>query len=325
MKEPLKAPFIYVLVLLCAAAVLAGLQVLAVWGIADPPAGTFSVAYAVRNLPRAVFDVAIPAVALSIVLMGFRMARRPFSRLLGLLVVLVIGYAALVNGMIWSRTLAARTRPVVEAPRQYLGPGTLTRVGGTFVAVNDVTGAALRGILVADPSRAANRLAVYPAGTVLSRAGSLTITTASRPPLTIAGGVDLSWTALFAPDRFTALFLRDIDTLTVDFEALMAGSLPEFFAASFAFVFLCSASLVLLRLTRWRLANAILLVIAVRGIFSLYHLFAVQVAPQVGRVVTDPAAARLFPAAAFAVLGVVLLLVDILFIPAARWSSPEAA
>jgi len=35
--------------------------------------------------------------------------------------------------------------------------------------------------------------------------------------------------------------------------------------------------------------------------------------------VTDAALARLFPSASFVVLGIVLLLVDIIFIPAKRW------
>jgi hypothetical protein len=324
-KEPLKAPFILVLIILCMTIVLAALQVAAVWGLYDSPSRGFSLAYALQKLPRAIYDVMIPSVVLSIVLLGIRMTRRPFSRLLGLLIVLGVGYVALVNGMIWFRTLAVKSVPAAEAPRQYLRAGTFTRVGGGIVAVSTFTDPAVRGILRVDPERVGNRFTVYPAGVASTRAGTLTITTSTRPPVTISGSADLSWTGVFAPDRFTALFLRDIGTLTSDFDQLLARSLPEFFTACFALVFLCSASLALLRLTRWPLANGILLIIAVRGYFSLYHLLAVSLAPQIGKVIPDSPLARLSAPAAFVVIGVLLLLVDVLFIPADRWSNPERA
>jgi hypothetical protein len=282
----------------------------------------FTLGYALRRLPRAVFDVLIPAVILSMVLLGFRMARHTFSRFLGLLILLGAGYLTLVNGMIWFRNLAGTSSPAAQSPRQYLQTSTFTHVGGSMVAVSGFADPAVRGILLVQPDRAGNRFSVYPAGRVSSQGGTLTITTSTRPPVTIAGSADLSWMGVFAPDRFTAAFLRDIATLTGDFERLLARSLPEFFAASFALVFLCAASLALLRLTRWPLANAIILVIAVRGYFSLYHLLAVQLAPQISQAFSDDLVARLAPSAAFAALAVLLLLMDILFIPGDRWSNP---
>jgi hypothetical protein len=324
-KEPLKAPFIFLFILLCVTVVCAALQVLAAWGLNDSPTRAFSLALLIQRFPRAAVDVMIPSVVLSIMLVGFRMVRHPFSRFLGMLIVLGVGYVSLVNGMIWFRALSRASVPAAAAPRQYLQPATFTAVGDVIVAVNDITGPAVKGVLRVDPSRQGARLSVYAAGAAASRAGTLSITTTAKPSVTITGAADLSWTSVFAPDRFTAVFLRDIGTLTSDFERLLARSLPEFFAACFALVFLCAASLVLLRLTRWPLANVMLLVIAVRGYFSLYHLLAVRLAPQIGQVISDGLAARLSASAAFVVIGVVLLLVDILFIPADRWSSAEGA
>jgi len=47
---------------------------------------------------------------------------------------------------------------------------------------------------------------------------------------------------------------------------------------------------------------------------------AVDLAPTVARIASDPLLARLAPSAAFVVLGVLLLLVDILFVPPDRWT-----
>ena len=83
----------------------------------------------------------------------------------------------------------------------------------------------------------------------------------------------------------------------------------------------CSASLALLRITRWPLFNVLLLVLAVRAYLLLYHALAVDLAPTVARIVSDPLLAQLAPSAAFVVLGVLLLLVDILFVPPDRWTA----
>ena len=126
----------------------------------------------------------------------------------------------------------------------------------------------------------------------------------------------LSREAVFGPDVFTRFFLRDIGVLTADFERLLAASLPEFFAACFALLFLCTASFVFLRASRWPLLNVLLLLLAVRGYAALWHLLSVGAAPRVARYVADALLVRMFPSAVMAILAVVLLLIDILFIPA---------
>jgi hypothetical protein len=322
-KEPLKAPFILLFIILCVTLILSALNVLYTWGMYDSASRTFSLAYVAQRLPRSLSETLIPSVILSIMLLGLRLARRPFSRFLGLVIVLVVSYAALVNGMIWIRALSAKSQAPAEVPRQYIQPSTFIRIGDTVLSARALSGGSVQGILVYDPARAENRLSVYPAGSASTRAGVLTVTT-TRPQVTLSGSPTPSWTALFAADGFTELFMRDIRTLSTDFEKLRDSSLGEFFAACLALLFLCAASLALLRLTRWPLANIMLLVIAVRGYFSLYQLLATIIAPQVAAAVTDPLLVRLFPSAALAGLGVVLVLVDILFIPADRWTAREA-
>ena len=325
MKEPLRAPFIFLLILIAATAVLSILNLLYTWGMYDSAGRGFDLAYIAQRAPRSVFEVLIPSVVLSIVLLGFRLARRPFSRFLGLLIVLGVSYIVLVNGMIWFRALSGKSQPAQETPRQYLQTATFMRVGGTMLSVSGIKGTALQGVLLFDTAKAADRFSFAAGGTATTSAGTLTVKTSGVSPITISGKPDLSWTGVFAADRFTSVFLRDIGTLTSDFEALLDGSLPQFFAACFALLLLCAASLALLRVTRWPLANIMLLVIAMRGYFSLYHLLAVDLAPRVAAAITDRLVARMLPSAAMAALGVLLLLVDILFIPGNRWSREKDA
>ena len=134
-KEPLKAPFIFLFILICTTAVLSALNIIYTWGMIDSASRGFSLAYAAQRLPRSVFDVLIPSVVLSIVLLGFRLARHPFSRFLGLLIVLGVSYIVLVNGMLWLRAFSAKVPATAAVPRQYLQPSTFIRLGDSEIAL----------------------------------------------------------------------------------------------------------------------------------------------------------------------------------------------
>jgi hypothetical protein len=342
-KEPLKLPFVFLFLIICVTIILSAVTLFAAWGSAGPPA-SFDFTYLFGHFPAAAFGVLIPSIVASMVLVGFRMARRPFSRLLGFLILLAASYIVLVNGMIWLSALSGKVRQQPQTTRHYLQPKTFLRLGTTVIAPALIADNSLGGILVYDPNAVqveagplgsagsqetveapTESLTVFPAGSVAAQGGGLTVSLAGQTRRQVSGVPQGARSAIFDPDRVSAFFLRDITALTDDFQGLMKRSLPEFFAASFALVFLCAASLAFLRLTRWPLANIMLLLVAVRAYFSLYHLLATRLASTVANAVSDPLLAQLFPSVSFVVLGVLLLLLDILFIPAARWSGGEPA
>ncbi len=318
-KEPLKLPFLFLFILLCALAVLSGLNLLVTWGMYESGAHRFALGYVLARLPRSAFEVMLPSVVLTLIAVGMRMARRPFSRFLGLVICLAVSYAALVNGMIWLRALAQKSRLPQAAVVQYFHPAGFTPIGGALLNAWSVEGDSLGGVLLVDPARKSPRFSVFRDARATLTADGVSVTLAGARPVRLAGKPDLRSQALFAPDRFTALFLRDFSVLMADFERLLAGSLPEFFAACFALLFLCTASFVLLRASRWPLLNVLLLALAARGYLLLWHVLSVRVTPLIARAVTDPLLIRMFPSVAMAGLGVLLLLVDILFIPADKW------
>ena len=323
MSESWKVPFVFLFLLVCTTFLCAALDTLSAWGLSGAGGGRFTLLFAARQFPRSIYGVLVPSVVLSIVLLGLRIARRRISRFVALFIVLAVGYLALVNGMLWIRPLAG-SPAAAESPREFLAPSTFARVGDRVVAVRSLVGDRATAVLIYDAS-ATPRFTVAPAADATVRGGMLTITTEGRRPLTISGAPDLTWTSVFAPDRFTDLFLRDIRTVSTDFQRLQVSSRGQFFTACFALVFLCTASLMLLRLTRWPLINVMLLGIAVRGWFSLYHFLAVSIAPQVARAAPDSFTARMVPSIAFVALGVLFLLIDILFLPSDRLRGESAA
>ena len=186
-KEPLKAPFILLFTLICTTVILTALNVLVTWGLYDSPMRAFNLSYVVTRAPRSMFEVLIPAVVLSIVLFGLRMARKPFSRFLGLVIVLAVTYVVLVNGMILLRGVSAKARVSPVAARQYIPPSAFVPVDSWMLSASAVSDDSLRGVLLFDTTKTANRFSVSPAATVTARAGSLTVTTTGRAPLTISG------------------------------------------------------------------------------------------------------------------------------------------
>lgn len=316
-KEPVILPFVFLLSFLVTLVLFSALDILHAWAslaVSEP----FGFSFVLRQFPESAFHATVASVVTAVLLAGLRAARRHVSRFLCLAICLVASYVVLVNGMILFHALAARVRPPQVSAVQYMAPDSLQRVGDAVIDARSASGDTLRGVLVS----AGGHLSVYPTARISTDHDALTIQLAggrasfSRPLEASAGTV-------FQPDRMTAVFLQDIDTLTGDFDTLLSRSLGEFFVACFALLLLCSASMALLRLTSWPLLNVMVLIIAVRGYFSLYHFVSVTLRPEVARAIADPVVARLFPSAALAVLALLLLLVDILFLPVDRWGKAE--
>jgi hypothetical protein len=159
-SEPAKLPFLFVFILLGTAAVCAALDVLSAWGSAGPVQGGFTLTWALHRIPRSLYDVIVPSVVLSIVLLGIRVARRRLSRFVAFCIVLAVGYLALVNGMVWVRPLAAEPAP--QSARQYLAPSHFVQLGSRLIAARTVSDHRLGSLLVFDPAGAPPRMTVIP-------------------------------------------------------------------------------------------------------------------------------------------------------------------
>jgi hypothetical protein len=318
-KEPLRLPFVFLLLFLCTTAVLAALQVFA-------GGAPLTLELAALRLPRAAFDVMLPAVLLSIVLLGFRMVRRPFSRFLAFLIVLGASYAVLVNGLIWTHRAESSVTPAVTTPAasQYFSSKSFAAMGTRRIAPLAVKGNRLEKVLVFDAAAKAPRFTLYRAAAVSVQGGTVGVQLEGAKPLALRADLEPAAASLFAADPFTERFLRDFRTLNDDLHALLEKAPARFFFACFSILFLVTALLVLLRATRWPLLNVLLLVLAVRGSLLLYHVLATSLAPTVARIVSDPLLVRLAPSAAFILLGVLALLADVLFVPADRWTAEAA-
>ena len=320
-KEPLKVPFIFLFILICTTFVCAVLDMLSAWGLYESAGRSFTLASAVQKLPRSLYDVLVPSVVLSIVLLGFRLARRRVLAFLG---------------------PVHRPGSRVHRPGERHAPGPARspvlrrwrRIPGAVLPALHVRARRGKDDQRPLPQRHARarhpglrpgarrcRFTVFPGGNGGHHGRRLgsppRVRGRSRSPAT----PDLSWTSVFAADRFTSLFLRDIRTMTSDFQRLLVELAG--------------------RVLRLQLRPGL----PVHGVAHApenhplaageYHaardrgagvFFPVpspggELRAAAGAGGDRPFVARMFPSAAFVGLGVIFLLVDILFIPADRWVS----
>ncbi len=316
MKEPIVLPFVFLLVFIAALAVFSLLDLFSAWGYSSGGIQAFTLGYAASHIPGSALKSLIPAVITALLFAGLRASRKPVSRLLVLVILLGAGYLVLVNGMFLLKGAGAPAAGAEGSARLYVRPRAFLRIGNSVVNAQSVGDAAMGGVLVYDAdSKGPERFSVSRTGSVSVKKGVITIGLAGAQ---VSGAVVPASGRMFEPDPFTALFIRDMGVLTADFRRLISSAPAEFFLAAFALLFLCAASLVITRITRWPLVNALILIAAVRCYFLLYHFLSVTVAPEISKGLTDPLIARLFPSIAFIVLGVLMLVIDIIFVPVRR-------
>jgi hypothetical protein len=95
-------------------------------------------------------------------------------------------------------------------------------------------------------------------------------------------------------------------------------SVPAFYFAVLALVLAFYGSGMFLRLSRWHLLNVVLALLAMRGFLALFRFMSEGVAAELGTVVRSPQYLQVLPELTLALLGGLLLLLDLLFVPFRR-------
>jgi hypothetical protein len=73
-----------------------------------------------------------------------------------------------------------------------------------------------------------------------------------------------------------------------------------------------------LRLSRWHLLNLTLTLLALRGFLALFRLVGARVVLELGKALENPQALQYLPEVALLLLGGILVLLDLLFVPFRR-------
>jgi hypothetical protein len=317
-KRILLLPVVFLFAFLCAAVAFSALCFFDSWGRSWDGAEKPTAETAIRQMPSSLLGVLVPSVLIGLLAIGMRSTRIPVHRLVLFPVALILSYALTVGGFLGLEILERGTAAADAASERPLPVRSFTQIGSASLSAEKVDGAELRGVLLYSPDAKGARFRVYPSA-VVERTGDLLRVRAGKAGTAVAEGrVESAADGIFRADPVTAAFLSDLGVLGGDFRRLRSSSFPEFLVAVFALLFALTASFVFLRLTRWPLANLLLYVLAVRGSFLLFRLLREGLGARIAAVFTDPLLVRLFPYGVFVAIGLLLLLVDLLFVPADR-------
>jgi hypothetical protein len=125
--------------------------------------------------------------------------------------------------------------------------------------------------------------------------------------------------SLFSADPVLRRFFADLGFLNRELQRVFRHSLPAFYFAVLAILIAFYGSGMFLRLSRWHLLNLVLALLALRGFLALFRFMSEGVVVQLGKFLENPQAVQFLPEAALLVIGGLLLLLDLLFVPFRRW------
>lgn len=316
MKDLVRLPAAFLLSFLLLSVAILAVGLLSAWGgllPASPEARAQALAAALGLMPRLARQ-ALPAGALAALLVVLlRIARKPGSRLLSLLLPPACAFAVLVLGYAVLEGLAPAS-PEAPAP-DYLEPQVFTATTSGALYVESLASGRATGVVVlGEGSERGPRLTYVPravlqvrADTAALRLGQSAVQWPARPV----------YEPLFAAERPIRPFLRDMGVLSEQLSRQHAEQRGAFHLSCLGWVVALCGVAVLLRLTPWPLLNVCLTLLAARGLLALFVRLGSEGAAVFGRSLAGSAGGlpESLPAAGLLLLGAVLILVDLLFVP----------
>ncbi len=264
------------------------------------------------------------AVLFALVLTLFPLYRRPGNRFLSYLLTVGAAFAVLAFGGRALRQLPPAPRPPPPTAAGYFIPKCFQDFGGSALYLDGVEGPRLRGVVAQDPPDGGPRMAYLGSSEVLLaeqtggqrlgvRGGGRSLSAPARPAYAV-----LLAEADDPVQRLIAGFASDLRRLAQELQARYQASRSSYYLSCLALVFSFFTAGLFFRISRWPLGNVLLAFLVLRGYLFLFVWLRVRVTGELARQAGMQRFAGSLPEAVLLVVGVVLLLVDLLFLPSGR-------
>ena len=321
-------PALFLLFFLIFLVLLAGMDLLHV--LQSQSAQTKTAAVLPGRIPEVVAHALPAACTGGLLALFFTMMKRPGSRTVSVVLVLVTLSAVLIFARLGLAALAPASKPTSPSPEPI--PGRFTELSGGTLYAAHVSEGELRTAVVARESQA--DAGPPPAGAAgrpgaddwtllpLDRApyrwdgANLVAGTAAGGELTLGASEE---TARVRTTESLAPLQREYGLLNVELDRLLEDRFAEFvlFAVSIAFVLLSTQ--IFMRISRWPLFNVTVVILAVRGLLLLFFALRRGYLAELQALVPEGLFERILPSLLFLAVGMLLFLVDILFVPYDFW------
>ncbi len=242
----------------------------------------------------------------------YRVIHKPGNGILSFLLVFCFSLLLLTGALAGMERLRRAIPPTGDRPRFAVEEGVLLLLTGREMLVGKVEGNDLRSILVLDEG-AAPEPSIFPEGYLNPATGDLHIFGYEAVP-SLAGAREYRNGPFLPPESLGGLF-RDIRFLSEDLRQRFDRSFRGYLVGAGSLLLLAASCWVSARLTRWPLFNAAVLFLSFRGVLFLYYVIFGLVLPGLDGLVPAGPFRLYAPAVPFGMLSLMLLVVDLLFVP----------
>lgn len=320
MKDILRLPVLFLFFFVLLFLFFFGLSLLAQWGSVYSEGREIALQVVEARMLQSLLNVLPAAVLVSLVFLLARIATKPGSRFLSLIiplggafVLLAFGYQILAG---LGPLEGVQPSVIDPTPRRYLAPGVFNATESKVLYFEDLEERRLSSVVVAETGSSDQKLLYFPQGQVAVGEESVILRMAGY---TLEMDPEPVYAGMFAEDPILWRFFTDLDFLNRELRRMFQLSLPSFYFAVLALVISFYAIGMFFRLTRWHLLNAALTLLALRGFLALFRFMKEGVVFELDKVLRNPQALQFLPELALLTLGGLLLLLDILFVPFNRW------
>jgi hypothetical protein len=323
-KDVLRLPILFLFVFVLLFILFSALSVLALWGSVYSEGREAALQVVEAHIPQLLVQMLPAAVLVALVVLLARIAAKPGSRFLSLLIPLAGAFVLLAFGYQILQRLGPAdgagpgvSRPgVVEpSPRRFLLPEVFNTTESKVIYVEQIDERTVSPVVLAEGGSADQKLLYFPQGRISVGEDSIVVRMAGY---TLEIDPDPVFGSMFAADPVLRRFFSDLDFLNRELQRVFRHSLPAFYFAVLALVVAFYGSGMFLRLTRWHLLNVTLALLAIRGLLALFRFMSEGVVFELEKVLRNPQAVQFLPELALLVVGGLLLLLDLLFVPFQR-------
>jgi hypothetical protein len=321
-------PALFLFYFLMFLVVLAGVDLLHL--LLGRAAETANAAVLSDRIPAVVAHALPAACTGGLLALFFTMMKRPGSRLPSFVLVLVTLSAVLIFARLGLAALEPEPQSTPIPPP--LIPGRFALIGGGGLYAEDISAGELRRAVVArekqtdgGPAAAADpgpagagewSLLAMPRASYRWEGTDLAIRPEGGEELTLRAPEE---TAAVGPTESLAPLLREYRLLNIELDRLLEDRFAEFVLLAVSMAFVLLSTQIFMRISRWPLFNITVVILAVRGLLFLYFALRRGYLAELQALVPEGLFERILPSLVFLALGVLLLLVDVLFVPYDFW------
>jgi hypothetical protein len=323
-KDIIRLPIFFLFVLILLFLLFFGLSVLAYWGSVYSEGREAALQAVEEGIPGLLVQALPAAVLAALFILLARIAAKPGNRFLSLLiplagafVLLAFGYQILQQLGPAAQEGAGVSRPGVVEPssRRYLAPGVFNTTESKVIYIEQIDERTVSPVVLAEGGSADQKLLYFPQGFGLVGDDSVVLRMAGY---TLEIDPQPVYGTMFSEDPVFRRLFSDLDFLNRELLRVFRSSLPAFYFAVLALVVAFYGSGMFLRLSRWHLLNFTLALLVLRGLLALFCFVGEGVVFELDKVLKNPQALQYLPEVVLFVVGGLLVLIDLLFVPFRR-------